>query len=60
MRRLGPRWRKLHRLSYAAGVLGVVHYIWLVKADLLPPLAHAAVLAALLAARFQGRRRAGC
>ncbi len=60
MRRLGPRWRKLHRLSYAAGVLGVVHYIWLVKADLLPPLAHAAVLATLLAARFQGRRRAGC
>ncbi len=60
MRRLGPRWRQLHRLSYLAGVLGVVHYIWLVKADLLPPLAHAAVLATLLAARFQGRRRAGC
>jgi sulfoxide reductase heme-binding subunit YedZ len=60
MRRLGRRWRQLHRLSYAAGVLGVVHYAWLVKADLLPPLAHAAVLAGLLAARFQGRRRSGC
>jgi sulfoxide reductase heme-binding subunit YedZ len=60
MRRLGPRWRQLHRLSYAAGVLGVVHYIWLVKADLLPPLAYAAVLVGLLSARFQSRRRAGC
>jgi sulfoxide reductase heme-binding subunit YedZ len=60
MRRLGRRWRQLHRLSYAAGVLGVLHYAWLVKADLLPPLAHAAVLAGLLAARFQGRRRSGC
>ena len=59
MRRLGPRWRQLHRLSYAAGVLGVVHYLWLVKADLLPPLAHAAVLAVLLTARFQGWRRTG-
>lgn len=60
MRRLGRRWRQLHRLSYAAAVLGVVHYLWLVKADLLPPLAHAAVLTVLLAARIQGRRRAGC
>jgi sulfoxide reductase heme-binding subunit YedZ len=60
MRRLGPRWRRLHRLAYAAGILGVVHYLWLVKADLLPPLAYAAVLAVLLASRFRGPARAGC
>jgi sulfoxide reductase heme-binding subunit YedZ len=60
MRRLGPRWRRLHRLSYLAAILGVVHYVWLVKADLLAPLAHAAVLAVLLGARFRGRPRAGC
>jgi len=60
MRRLGPRWRQLHRLSYVAGVLGIVHYIWLVKADLLPPLVYAAALTGLLATRFQGRRRVGC
>jgi len=60
MRRLGPRWRQLHRLSYMAGALGIVHYIWLVKADLLPPLAYAAVLTGLLATRFQSQRRAGC
>jgi sulfoxide reductase heme-binding subunit YedZ len=56
-RRLGRRWRKLHRLVYAAAVLGVVHYLWLVKADLRPPLAYAAVLAALLASRLPGRLR---
>ena len=55
--RLGPRWRKLHRLAYAAGALGVVHYLWLVKADLAPPLLYAALLAALLAARLRRPHR---
>ncbi len=57
MKRLGRRWVKLHRLAYAAGVCGVVHYLWLVKADLLAPLLHGAILGALLAARW-GRPRA--
>lgn len=56
MKRLGRRWVALHRLAYAAGVLGVVHYLWLVKADLLGPLVHGAILAALLAARWWPRR----
>ncbi len=51
-RRLGKRWKTLHRLAYAAGVLGVVHFIWLVKADLLEPLVYAGVLSALLGARI--------
>jgi len=63
-RRLGRRWRKLHRLVYAAAVLGVIHYLWLVKADLRPPLAYAALLATLLASRLRGRHpgqgQAGC
>ena len=45
------RWKALHRLSYAAAVLGAVHYCLLVKADLRQPLAFAAVLAALLGFR---------
>ncbi len=57
MRRLGRRWISLHRLVYAAAVGGVVHYAWLVKADLRPPLAYAAILALLLGARLL--RRAG-
>ena len=53
VRRLGPlRWRRLHRLVYAAGVCGVLHYVWLVKADLRGPLVYAGVLAALLAMRL--------
>ena len=53
VRRLGPlRWRRLHRLVYAAGVCGVLHYLWLVKADLREPLIYAGILTALLAARL--------
>jgi len=50
-RRLGRRWLKLHRVVYAAGALAVLHFIWLVKADLREPLIYAALLAALLGAR---------
>ncbi len=57
-RRLGSRWVRLHRLAYLAGITGVVHYLWLVKADLRPPLAYAAVLAALLGARLWWRASA--
>lgn len=46
------RWKALHRLSYAAAVLGAVHYCLLVKADLRQPLVFAAVLAALLGFRI--------
>ena len=58
-RRLGQRWVSLHRLAYAAAALGVVHYLWLTKADLRAPLLHAAILAALLLARAPIRRRSG-
>jgi len=58
MKRLGRRWAVLHRLAYLAGVLGVVHYVWLVKADLLAPLIHGGILAALLASRWWPRRGA--
>jgi sulfoxide reductase heme-binding subunit YedZ len=56
-RRLGRRWLTLHRAVYAAAVLAVLHFVWLVKADLAEPLVYAALLAALLAARWLPRRR---
>ncbi|MFQ5417180.1 MAG: sulfite oxidase heme-binding subunit YedZ [Myxococcota bacterium] len=59
-RRLGRRWRTLHRLAYIAGALGVLHFLWLVKADLLEPLLYAAVLAALFGERLRVRARSGC
>ena len=61
-RRLGVRWVKLHRLVYVAAGLGVVHHLWLVKADLRAPLVHASVLALLLGSRWwlrAGERRSG-
>ena len=48
----GKRWGMLHRLIYASAAAGVIHYIWLVKADLRKPLEYAAVLAALLSYRL--------
>jgi methionine sulfoxide reductase heme-binding subunit len=57
MRRLGRRWQKLHRLVYAAAILGCVHYWWQVKADIREPLVYAAILAALLGWRLWHRRQ---
>jgi len=37
MRRLGRRWQPLHRLVYLIALLGVIHYVWLVKKDLTQP-----------------------
>jgi sulfoxide reductase heme-binding subunit YedZ len=51
VRRLGRRWQTLHRAVYAIAVLGVLHFLWLVKADTLEPLIDGAVLAVLLAFR---------
>jgi len=52
IRRLGgKRWSALHRLIYFSASAGVIHFIWLVKADLRRPLTYGAVLAALLAYR---------
>ena len=58
MRRLGRRWVVLHRAAYVAAIGGVVHYAWLVKADLRPPLAYGALLALLLVARWPRRASA--
>jgi methionine sulfoxide reductase heme-binding subunit len=48
----GKRWQALHRLIYASATAGVIHYIWLVKADLKKPLEYATVLGALLLYRI--------
>ena len=52
IKRLGGRaWRRLHRLIYAAAVLGCLHYIWLAKKVLVQPWIYAAILAVLLGIR---------
>lgn len=52
IRKLGKRWQVLHRLIYLSAIAGVIHYIWLVKADLHKPLEYAFVLSVLLAYRL--------
>ncbi len=51
MRRLGSRWRRLHRLVYVIAVLGVSHFYWQVKQDVQEPLIYAGILAVLLGFR---------
>jgi methionine sulfoxide reductase heme-binding subunit len=49
IRRLGGKnWQWLHRLIYVTAVAGVIHYLWLVKADLRKPLQYAAILGVLM------------
>ena len=60
VQRLGNNWRKLHRLIYLIGALAIVHYLWLVKADLLPPIIYGIILCVLLvlrSSRIKPRRR---
>ena len=53
IRRLGgKRWQILHRLIYFSATAGVIHYIWLVKADLHKPLEYSAVLGVLFGYRL--------
>ncbi len=53
MRRLGGRrWKYLHRTVYLSGLAGVVHYLWLVKADVRPPALYGLALGVLLVARL--------
>jgi len=57
MRRLGRNWKQLHKWVYAAGILAVLHYIWVVKIAVGRPVVYALVLALLLIARIVPVRR---
>jgi sulfoxide reductase heme-binding subunit YedZ len=53
IRRLGgKRWQTLHRLIYFSAIAGVIHYWWLVKADIREPLKYGTILAVLLGYRI--------
>jgi methionine sulfoxide reductase heme-binding subunit len=52
IRRLGGRrWQTLHRTVYVIGILAVLHYSWLVKADQSQPLLYGGILVVLLGLR---------
>ena len=56
-RRMGKRWKSLHKLVYLVAVLAVIHYIWLVKNAYTQPLIFAAVIAFLLLVRTEPVRQ---
>lgn len=52
IRRLGRKWKALHRLVYGILLLALLHMLWVVRADLGEWLAYALIGGALLAMRF--------
>ena len=48
----GRGWRALHRSVYVVGALGVLHFLWLVKADVREPLVYGALYLLLMVARL--------
>ena len=57
IKRLGRNWVRLHRLVYVIAILGVLHFWWLVKADVRTPLLYALLLTLLLSMRVVWHRR---
>ena len=53
VRKLGPKWRKLHKMTYIAVILGGAHFIWQAKGIQLEPLLYMAVILGLLALRYK-------
>lgn len=51
-RRLKKKWKRLHKFVYLAGILAVLHFIWLVKQGVWEPYVWAAVVLLLLALRY--------
>jgi methionine sulfoxide reductase heme-binding subunit len=55
----GKNWGRLHKLTYAVGILGVIHFWMIVKSDVFYPAIFGFVLAVLLGYRLIGNRRSG-
>lgn len=56
VRKLGRRWRVLHKAVYGAALLGGVHFVMLVKGFQIEPLIYLTVIVLLLALRLPALR----
>jgi len=52
IRRLKGNWKRLHSLIYLIAILGVLHFIWLVKKDISEPLIYGVIVLLLLILRL--------
>ncbi|WP_163835764.1 protein-methionine-sulfoxide reductase heme-binding subunit MsrQ [Spartinivicinus ruber] len=57
VRRLGKKWKQLHKVVYLAGCLVILHFIWLAKSNLLEPIIYLSILILLFALRFIKKNR---
>jgi len=57
IRRLGKRWRQLHRLVYAAALLGGLHFVMLAKGFQIEPLLYLGATVVLVALRLPALQR---
>lgn len=57
VRRLGRNWKRLHRLVYLAGVLAIIHLLWIQRTDLIEPVIYGSILIILLAYRVLHKRQ---
>ena len=51
-RKLGRNWKRLHRLTYAASILGVMHVIWIVRSSYFDAVLYGSLVLLLLAYRL--------
>ena len=56
VRKLGRSWPRLHRLTYAAGLLGAAHFVMLAKGFQIEPLIYLGLMLLLLALRLPAAR----
>ena len=58
LRKMGAAsWRKLHKLTYPAAILGALHYLWLVKGFQIAPIIYLIVILGLVASRYLSLER---
>ena len=50
---LRDRWKKLHKLIYIISLLGIIHYLWLVKVVTVEPLIYLIIIVILLTLRVK-------
>jgi sulfoxide reductase heme-binding subunit YedZ len=48
MRRMGRRWKQLHKLVYASNILGLLHLFWILRTDLSEAIFYGSILFPLL------------